>query len=73
MAHYTKILNEMLNLLPRHRFETLVESHNADQYVKKFTCWNQLTTLLYAQASGKQSLRDIQQGLAANTSRLYHL
>lgn len=73
MAHYTTILNEMLNLLPRHRFETLVKSHNADQYVKKFTCWNQLTTLLYAQISGKQSLRDIQQGFQANSSRLYHL
>lgn len=73
MAHYTTVLNEMLNLLPRHRFETLVKSHEADRYVKKFTCWNQLTTLLYAQASGKQSLRDIQQGFAANSSRLYHL
>jgi len=73
MAHYTTVLNEMLNLLPRHRFETLVKSREADRYVKKFTCWNQLTTLLYAQASGKQSLRDIQQGFAANPSRLYHL
>jgi hypothetical protein len=63
----------MLNLLPRHRFETLVKSHEADRYVKKFTCWNQLTTLLYAQASGQQSLRDIQQGFAANSPRLYHL
>lgn len=73
MAHYTTVLNEMLNLLPRHRFETLVKSHEADRYVKKFTCWNQLTTFLYAQASGKQSLRDIQQGFAANSPRLYHL
>ena len=73
MAHYTTVLNEMLNLLPRHRFESLVKNHGADRYVKKFTCWNQLTTLFYAQSSGKQSLRDIQQGFAANSLRLYHL
>lgn len=73
MSHYTTILNEMLNLLPRHRFEALVSNQQADRYVKKFTCWNQLTTLLYAQSSGQQSLRDIQQGLQVNSSRLYHL
>ena len=73
MAHYTTVLSEMLNLLPRHHFETLVRIHQADRYVKRFTSWNQMTTLLYAQASGKQSLRDIQQGFAANAPRLYHL
>jgi len=73
MSHYTTVLNEMLHLLPRHRFETLVKSHGADRYVKRFNCWHQLVTLLYAQSSGKQSLRDIQHGLEANCERLYHL
>lgn len=73
MAHYTTILNELLNILPRHAFEGLVKSHNGDRYVKRFDCWNQLTAMIYAQASGKQSLRDIQQGLEANPARLYHL
>jgi hypothetical protein len=41
--------------------------------VKRFSTWNQLTTLLYAQASGKTSLRDIHNGLAAQASRGYHL
>lgn len=73
MSHYTTILNELSNLLPRHDFEKMVKKHNCDRYVKHFTCWNQLMTMLYAQASGKQSLRDIQQGLEANSNRLYHL
>lgn len=73
MAHYTTVLNELLNLLPRHAFESLVKSHNGDRYVKRFDCWNQLTAMIYAQASGKQSLRDIQQGIEANPARLYHL
>lgn len=73
MSHYTTILNEISNLLPRHQFETLVKTHETNRYVKIFTCWNQLITMIYAQASGKQSLRDIQQSLEANASRLYHL
>lgn len=73
MSHYTTILNEMLNLIPRHRFETLVKQHQTDRYVKHFNCWNQLTTLLYAQASGKISLRDIQQSFQVQVARLYHL
>ena len=26
MAHYTTIMNELLNLIPRHRFETIVNN-----------------------------------------------
>lgn len=63
----------MLNLLPRHQFESLIRKHDSDRYVKRFNSWHQLTTMLYAQASGKQSLRDIQRGLEANSARLYHL
>ena len=73
MSQYTTILNEVSNLLPRHEFEKLVKQHECDRYVKKFTSWNQLITMIYAQASGKQSLRDIQQALEVNSNRLYHL
>ncbi|OGX55992.1 MAG: hypothetical protein A2460_03525 [Omnitrophica WOR_2 bacterium RIFOXYC2_FULL_43_9] len=73
MSHYTTVLNEMLNLLPRHQFETLVRKHDSDRYVKRFNSWHQLVTMLYAQSSGKQSLRDIQRGMEANPARVYHL
>lgn len=73
MSHYTTVLNEMLNLLPRHQFEALVNKHDNNRYVKRFNSWHQLVTMLYAQSSGKQSLRDIQRGLEANPARLYHL
>lgn len=73
MSHYNTILNQVMQLIPRHQFETVVNNHSGDRYVKRFNCWNQLTTLLYAQASGKESLREIEQGLAVNDARLYHL
>jgi len=73
MSHYTIILNEMLNLLSRHQFETLGSKHDSDRYVKCFNSWHQLVTMVYAQFSGKQSLRDIQQGLEVNSANTYHL
>ena len=73
MSHNNTILNQVMQLIPRHQFETIVNNHDGNRYVKRFDCWNQLTTLLYAQASGKESLREIEQGLAVNDARLYHL
>lgn len=69
----TTILQQILHLLPKDQFDSFVGQHKADRYVKKLTCWNQFTILLYAQASGKDSLRDIETGLLASENRWYHL
>jgi hypothetical protein len=66
-------MSQLLVLIPRHEFHSLVSQWGADRYVKKFTTWNQFSTLLYAQAGDKRSLRDIQNGLTAQSSKLYHL
>ncbi|MFH1670043.1 MAG: IS4 family transposase [Patescibacteria group bacterium] len=59
----TTVLNQLLYLLPEERFQTFVGQHEADRYVKTFSCFNQLTTLLFAQATEKDSLRDISTSL----------
>ncbi|MDP3793135.1 MAG: IS4 family transposase, partial [Candidatus Uhrbacteria bacterium] len=66
-------MHQLVSLLPGHQFDKFVEDLDGDRYVKTFSTRSQLTTLLYAQAGGKQSLRDIQNGLLAQGSRLYHL
>lgn len=73
MSHDNTIFNQLLHLMPRHDFERLVESHSADKYVKGFTCWRQMITLMYAQIKGHDSLRDIVTGLAAQSGKLYHI
>ena len=73
MAYSTTILNQLLNLLRGHDFENAVSAAGADRYVKHFGAWQQLVVLLYAQASGKDSLRAIQNGLCAHPEQLYHL
>lgn len=69
----TTILQQILHFMPVDQFESFVGQHDADRYVKKLTCWNQLTVLLYAQATEKDSLRDIETGLIASGNRWHHL
>jgi hypothetical protein len=73
LAHYNTVLHQLLSLVPRHQFENRVRELQGDKYVKKFSTWNQLTVLLYSQASGKSSLRDIQNALSSQINHLYHL
>lgn len=71
--NYSTIMSQLQTFIPRYHFENLVENHFGNKYVKKFTCWNQFTTMLYAQVKGCDSLRDIQNGLSTQSHKLYHL
>ncbi len=62
-THSTTVLHQLLTLLPEQQFQTFVGQHEADRYVKKFSCFNQLTVLLYAQMTGKECLREIESDL----------
>ncbi|MCG6553599.1 MAG: IS4 family transposase, partial [Candidatus Magnetominusculus sp. LBB02] len=73
MGHYNTIYNQMLQLIPRHRFETLAERYGADKYVKYFTSWQQFMTMLYGQLRGKDSLRDIETSLRSQSLKWYHI
>ena len=71
--HSNTILHQLLTLLPRHQFNQAVSDFGGNAYVKKFSTWNQLTVLLYAQAGSKVSLRDIETALGTQEPKLYHL
>lgn len=73
MSHANTIYSQLLQLLPRHDFENLVRRYETDKYVKDFTCWKQLITLLYAQIKGHDSLRDVVAGLSTQSEKLYHI
>jgi len=38
MAHNNTVMNQMLQLIPRHQFETIVKNYSANRYVKRFDC-----------------------------------
>jgi len=50
-----------------------LKQYNADRYIKKLTTWNQFTALLYAQITGLESLREIENAFMVQNLRTYHL
>jgi hypothetical protein len=74
MRHNNTVLGQMLQLLPRHVFEHQVETHAwQGPQPRKLSYWSQLVAMLYAQLSGKKSLRDLVFSLKRHQRKLYHL
>ena len=73
MRYYTTVFRQILNMLPRYKFEGLASEYEINRYVKHFTAWCQFLVNLYAQASDKKSLRDIEIGLRTQQNHWYHL
>ncbi len=73
MAHCNTILAQILKLVPRHEFETLAKQHHSGRAFRTASRWSQFSGLVMAQLSGRSSLRDIVENLAAQAHRLYHL
>lgn len=67
------VFNQVLQFVPKNNFNAFVGQHQGDRYVKKLTTWNQFVALLYAQATGKQSLRDIETGMQIHSNHWHHL
>jgi len=73
MAHCNTIFNQILNIIPRHEFESLAIKHHSGRKFRTTNRWSQFTAIVLAQLSGRQSLRDIVENMKAQSHRLYHL
>lgn len=73
MNYSNTIFNQLLNFLPKYQFNQFVGQHQGDRYTKKLSTWNQLVALIYAQATGKDSLREIETGFSLNKNTWHHL
>ncbi len=73
MPHHNTVFREVLKLVPWHRFEALVEEHDADARVRRLPTKAQFVALLYGQLSGASGLREIVTGISSHNARLYHL
>ena len=67
------VFAQMSSFLNRSKFNRIVEKYNGDHYVKHFTCWNQLLTLMFGQLCNRASLRDLVVALQAHQEKCYHL
>ena len=53
------VFSQLLDFLDRNDFNYLARKYDGDKYVKQFTCYNQLATLMFGQQSNRESLRDV--------------
>lgn len=71
--HVSTIFSQLISILPKNKFDSFVGQHKADRYTKRLSCWQQLQILLFAQATCKESLRDIETWLLMHQNKWYHL
>jgi hypothetical protein len=67
------VFSQLLQLICQNRFKKCVDRYDGDRYTKRFSCWQQLLVLLFAQAKGLTSLRDIEVSLRSHHRKWYHL
>jgi putative transposase len=67
-------MGQLLQLIPRHVFDHLVETHAwQGPDVRKFSYWSHLVTMLFGQWSARKSLRDVVFSINRQARKLYHL
>ncbi|NCU33514.1 MAG: DUF4372 domain-containing protein, partial [Candidatus Moranbacteria bacterium] len=67
------MFSQIMQLICQDHFKKCVDRYKGDRYTKSFSCWQQLLVLLFAQAKGLDSLRDIEVRLQSHQNKWYHL
>ena len=64
---------QIMGFLPWTTFTRLVNRYGGDRYVKSLTCAEQFRVMAFAQLTYRESLRDIEVCLSAQSAKLYHM
>ena len=67
------VFSQLVQFLNRSKFNRVVAKYDGDKYVKSYTRWNQLLTMMFGQLSNRKSLRDLIVALEAHAGKVYHL
>jgi len=67
------VYSQLTDFLPKRVFDGLSHKYLGDKYIKHFSCWNQLLTLVFGQLTGRDSLRDLMVSIEPHKSKYYHL
>ena len=67
------VFSQLVKFLDYEKFKYIVKKYNGDKYIKSYTSWNQLLTMIFGQLSNRESLRDLIVAMEAHAGKLYHL
>lgn len=67
------VFAQLVSFMDNFKFLRIVKKYDGDKYVKSFSCWNQLLTMMFGQLTNRESLRDLIIATEAHSGKLYHL
>lgn len=67
------VFKQIIDFIPRNKFDLLVSKHRSDRYYKTFDSWTQLVTMLFGILSRCDSMGEICDGMSALTGKLNYL
>lgn len=73
MKHINTIFAQLLGVIPRYRFDAVIDRHEGNKGSRKLTCWTQFCVMLFSQLSSRNSLRDIVTSWDSHLNTHYHL
>ena len=66
------VFAQLISYLSHNEFNRCVARYNGNKSVRSFSCWDHLLTMVFAQLTYRESLRDIEVCLRAQRGKLYH-
>jgi len=67
------IFSQVMDFIPMHIFRRCVTRYQGNSKVKSFTCRDQFLCMAFAQITYRESLRDIEACLRAQSHKVYHM
>lgn len=67
------VFAQLMDQLPWKTFGRIVERYGGDHRVRQFSCASQFRCMAFAQLAYRESLRDIETCLRAQSAKLYHV
>jgi len=67
------VFAQAMDHLPLHTLRRCIRRYNGNRHIKRFSCQDQYRCMAFAQLTYRESLRDIEACLNAQSSKLYHM
>jgi transposase len=64
---------QVMDHLPMHTLRRCMQRYNGNRHIKRFSCQDQYRSMAFAQLTYRESLRDIEACLNAQSNKLYHM
>ncbi len=66
------VFAQLMMFMPDHEFQKYVDHYKGDYRGRSFPCREHFQVMSFAQLTGRESLRDIENCLTAFSNKLYH-